>query len=300
MINEQGFSRLTIIYMVVGVVIVSFAVAYALLNNIRSGSDSSTNSEVPLQVSGVKSINEIRDIAGANLGEGISIVSIELEEEDAGLIYKVKLSDGTVLFYLATSGQAITDPSKDDDDKDEIVGDDDAIPADFVAKVSLVQARSIAEAKRPGKTIKKIEMEVEEGVVVYSVRFTDSGRVDIDATTGEIVRVEAGDGEDSSVSFSKSDDDQEDEDSDDESVEVEVKIEDNQFTGLSALTANKEARIKIHNEDEVSHTFTISALGINVTILADSEKEVRFTPTQTGTFTVKCTLHNITSTITVN
>jgi len=297
--NEHGFSRLTVMYMVVGVLIVAGAVTYALLNNIRSTSNE-TNTEVPLQVSGVKSINEIRDIAGANLGEGITIISIELEEEDAGLVYKVKLSDGTILFYMATSGEAIIDPSNNNDDN-ELSGDEDAIPADFVAAVSLAQARSIAENRRPGKVVRKIELEVEHGVVVYSVRFTDEGRVDVNATTGEVVRVKEPTPASSSGSSSTNEtEDDDDESGSDQKVEIEVKIEDNIFTGLSALKVNQEARIKVHNEDEVSHTFTISSLGINITVPADSEKEVRFTPTQKGTFAVKCTLHNITSSITVN
>ena len=69
----------------------------------------------------------------------------------------------------------------------------DEIPSGFVAKLTLAQARTIAQDQRPGKTIKKIEREVEEGVGVYSVRFTDSGKVDVNAVTGAIMKLEAGD-----------------------------------------------------------------------------------------------------------
>ena len=50
-------------------------------------------------------------------------------------------------------------------------------------------ARAKAQAERPGKTITKIELESEEGVIVYSVRFSDGGRVDVSAVDGTIKRV---------------------------------------------------------------------------------------------------------------
>lgn len=69
----------------------------------------------------------------------------------------------------------------------------DEIPDGFVAELTLTQARTIAQDKRPGKTIKKVEREVEKGVGVYSVRFTDSGKVDVNAVTGAIMKFEDGD-----------------------------------------------------------------------------------------------------------
>lgn len=51
------------------------------------------------------------------------------------------------------------------------------------------QAVDIASKQVPGKTLKKVEIETEEGTKVYSVRFTDDTRVDVRASDGTIVRV---------------------------------------------------------------------------------------------------------------
>lgn len=150
---------------------------------------------LPVVSGDIKTIDQIRSIAEP-LAAGAKIVNIELENEDAGLIYKVKLDNGIILFFNAKTGQQVFDPSDDSElkqtsDKEE----QDEIPDNFIASITLAQARSIAEAKRPGKVVKKIEMEMEEGVGIYSVRFTDSGRVDVNATNGAVMRVEAGDEE---------------------------------------------------------------------------------------------------------
>ena len=81
---------------------------------------------------------------------------------------------------------------------------------------------------------------------------------------------------------------------------MEVKIEDNSFSGLQNLTKGRETRIKVKNEDDASHTFTIDRLGVNLRVEANEEKEVRFTPSVAGTFSVTCTIHGFSSSITDN
>ena len=85
-----------------------------------------------------------------------------------------------------------------------------------------------------------------------------------------------------------------------ERLELEVKIEDNSFSGLQNLTKGRETRIKVKNEDDASHTFTIDRLGVNLRVEANEEKEVRFTPSVAGTFSVTCTIHGFSSSVTVN
>lgn len=63
------------------------------------------------------------------------------------------------------------------------------------AKVSADQANAAALAKFPGATIKKTELDNENGKVIYSVQLTDSAGtgqdVKVDATTGTVVSTEA-------------------------------------------------------------------------------------------------------------
>ncbi|MFS8120100.1 MAG: PepSY domain-containing protein, partial [Microcoleus sp.] len=62
-----------------------------------------------------------------------------------------------------------------------------ATPPAADTAVTEAQARTIAQNQMPGKTITKVERENEEGVTVFSVRFSDGSRVDVNATTGAIV-----------------------------------------------------------------------------------------------------------------
>ena len=149
-----------------------------------------TKTTLPDDLSGLKSVDEIKTTVEPDLN-GATIVGVELEMEDGALIYKVKLSDGRVLFFDAATGDPTTGDTSEveDETESEDSNDTEAIPDDFVAGITIEKAREIAEAQRPGQTVKKIEFEVEEGVAVYSVRFTDGSRVDVSATDGTVVRV---------------------------------------------------------------------------------------------------------------
>jgi uncharacterized membrane protein YkoI len=57
------------------------------------------------------------------------------------------------------------------------------------ASISESQARTIANGRLPGRTIEKVESDTEDGVAVFSVRYTDDGRVDVRKSDGVIVRV---------------------------------------------------------------------------------------------------------------
>ncbi len=56
--------------------------------------------------------------------------------------------------------------------------------------ISMEEARVIAQGQRPDSIIFKVEIEAEDGTVVYSFRFTDDGRVDVRASDGTVNRVE--------------------------------------------------------------------------------------------------------------
>lgn len=207
--TKPGFVPLLILVGIALVAVVGGGGGYYLMKQDSKEAEVKKQAEIesakiesetlPAVTTGLKTVEEIRAIAEPLAGKA-KIINIELENEDAGMVYRVKLSDGKVLFFNAKTGVQITDPSKDDEDiaEDKTKTEEtDEIPDKFVAKITLAEARTIAENRRPGKSVKKIELEMEEGVGVYSVRFTDSGRVDVNAQTGAIMKVEAGDDEDS-------------------------------------------------------------------------------------------------------
>ncbi len=60
--------------------------------------------------------------------------------------------------------------------------------ADTTTGTSLAEAVALAEKQFPTKKVEKVEKETEEGVAVWSVRFTDGSRVDVNIATGELTR----------------------------------------------------------------------------------------------------------------
>jgi uncharacterized membrane protein YkoI len=146
--------------------------------------------EVPANIDNLLSFEDVRAIADKDTSNG-PITGIELEKEDNGMVYKVKFSDGSIRIYDAKTGKAVSDSSKEEND--------DNIPAHFNSNITAAQARSIALKQRSG-TITKIELETEEGVIVYSVRFSDGGRVDVSVANGAVLRVRGASNTDTSSS----------------------------------------------------------------------------------------------------
>lgn len=112
------------------------------------------------------------------------------------------------------------DSKREADSLDQVDNDEDKVNAQGVkiegehkvaaGSISTDEAISIAQGVYPSAKVEKVEIETEDGVTVYSVRFSNSARVDVRATDGRVVRTEPGDQEDKS-------DDGEDSDSEDES-----------------------------------------------------------------------------------
>ena len=180
-----------VLIMIVFVGATSAAVTTSRANNAREA-----EIELPADLATVLSVDDIRAIALAEV-PGSTITGVELEREEGVLVYKVKFNDGSYKLYDANTGELVNKAQLEVDE---------SVPAGFVATISMQDARTIAQDKQPGKTIVKIELEVEDGVVVYSVRFSDGSRVDVSATDGSVVRVKTGD-ESSSTSNDDSDDD---------------------------------------------------------------------------------------------
>ena len=185
--TQQGFAHIVMIVVVVAVVVLVFLGWRAASDNADTNlSIDSTSEQTPLlaDLSGVKSIEEIQALAVSQAGDA-NVVGIELETNDDTTVYVVHLSDGTRLVFDAKTGEVGV---LNDDDDDEI-GELKQIPAGFKASISITKAVEIAKTNRPNSTVEKVKFEVEKGVVVYSVRFTDESRVDVNAKTGKVQRL---------------------------------------------------------------------------------------------------------------
>jgi len=225
--DQQGFGHVGMLAVIAVVAVVGFAGWRVMANNntdTSSSIDSSTSQEIKeslaTDLSGIKSIEEIQSIATLSIGD-LTIVSVELKTEDGVTIYEVELSDGSKLHFDALTGESVAHDDHDDNDVTDNDNDDEdgPLPVGFVSGITVVQAIDIAKAKRPSSTVERVNLEVENGVVVYRVRFTDDSRVYVNATTGEVQRLKDETGEDiikDGVTVINDEDDSHDDDDDDD------------------------------------------------------------------------------------
>lgn len=102
----------------------------------------------------------------------------------------------TSLALAALAAQPLRSLADDDDHDDEhddheVVGDPMLQPA-----IDLIRAQEIALAENAGAAVTKVELEGEDGVLQYSVHLNNGVDVDIDATTGSIIKTEHDDDHD--------------------------------------------------------------------------------------------------------
>ncbi len=98
--------------------------------------------------------------------------------------------DATVVRNWSNAGEVRIQKIEDKTEKKiEKVERSDDVPSTFVPAITAEKAKELALIALPGKTIIKVELDKEEGKIVWSVRFDGERRVDIDATTGAVVRV---------------------------------------------------------------------------------------------------------------
>ena len=135
------------------------------------------------------SIDEVKDLSTVK-SAGSAVSEVELEEEHGAWLYKVQLANGKELFFDARSGEAT-------DKNDRMMNDNhQAMPIvndTTLQSITSRRAAQIAKDHNGGGIIRKIERETEHGAAIYSVRFNDGARVDVQASDGAIVRVESGD-----------------------------------------------------------------------------------------------------------
>jgi uncharacterized membrane protein YkoI len=95
------------------------------------------------------------------------------------MIANTDLDDSTT---VTTSTSTTVPTTKPDETKPPIVVPEGSLTAD--------QAQAVAVALYPDKTFAKVETEMEHGVLVYEVKFTDGTEVSILASDGSVIATE--------------------------------------------------------------------------------------------------------------
>jgi uncharacterized membrane protein YkoI len=188
--NQLGFALAHLLPVVVAVLAVGGVSAYVVMKQHQktNNSESSVSKEATLAAplpTDLLTVDKVKELATAQKPAS-NVLAVQLENEEGILLYKVKLGDGTILVFNARTGAVVTGTAKG-----EFEGQAN-LPADLKAAIAISKAKDIAQAQKAGSTVKKIELELEDGILVYSVRFTDGSRVDVNANDGTVVRAKAG------------------------------------------------------------------------------------------------------------
>ena len=186
-INNLGFTHSLLLPVVITILAIGGVSYYVYTQNnnnpVTSEEEQATETlQEPLPDT-LLSVSKVKELVNTQK-PGSSIVSIELEMENGVLVYKITLADGTHLVFDAQTGVK-TVSSAENEDK----SNNESLPADFTSSIGFAKARDLALAEKPGATVQKIEFELEDGAVVFNVRFTDKSRVIINAMSGKIITI---------------------------------------------------------------------------------------------------------------
>lgn len=193
--KSRGFAAVEFVLIVAVVVLIGGGLFYVYSkssNNSKVANTTETETTelkaLPDDLAGILTLEKIQELVEQE-APNTSVKAVELGVEDGVLVYIVGLSDGSQLAFDATSGEKVA-VAKASDDEDE----EQHTLTDLTSKVSLANAVSIARAQHPGVDVRKVEIEQEDGILVYSVRFTDKARVDVDANNGSVIEIREKDG----------------------------------------------------------------------------------------------------------
>jgi uncharacterized membrane protein YkoI len=190
----QEAKRSQIILRTVGLAVVAIVSAYWIYAAVLATDDIDFNADAPVEasvtptplpdsLSGVKSLSEIQSLV-LSANSGARIQSIKLEQTGSALAYGVRLTDGRIRYYDATTGAMITES------KIESAGNSaQVIPDGFVATVSMEAARAVAADRVPLESVVRIELEFDKGLPVYCVHFSSGSTVLVSALDGLVVAV---------------------------------------------------------------------------------------------------------------
>ncbi|PLS81550.1 hypothetical protein CYG49_01795 [Candidatus Saccharibacteria bacterium] len=189
--NQSGFTAIEAGLAAIGIVLVGligYRVYDANMNKQTQNNSITEQATVEDEILSAEltDLASLATITSAAVQEkqGVTVVHIELEQAASGLVYKAELSDGTVVVYNARTGAKLKTLTETEKTTEQL-------PATFSGGIGFAKALEIAKTEKPNSKVFKIELELEGGIVVYSVRFTDKARVDVNAADGSIVRTKA-------------------------------------------------------------------------------------------------------------
>ncbi|HSH17886.1 MAG TPA: PepSY domain-containing protein [Candidatus Saccharimonadales bacterium] len=191
--SQEGFAHPMAVVAVVGVVSI-IGVTGMRIMHAQTPEKQVSNAEqkqvtepaLPATLEGIMPVAKLQELVKASDDSIIS--QLELKTQNGVTVYQVTLSSGKVLAFNAATGAKVTPSTKAAEAATDDEGRPESLPEKFTVTIAPEKARQVAKAKYPGSTITRIELGVHAGKAVFSVRFADKARVDVDANTGAVVR----------------------------------------------------------------------------------------------------------------
>jgi len=161
-------------------------------SEIAAGAQTSYSAEAKI------SYERAKEIALAKVGGG-TVEEIDLDYENGILVYEVEIKYKGIEYEVdvnATTEEVVKFKSDHSTDNTSAQKPSTSTPSQSqsdssTAQISYEKAKEIALAKVGGGTVKEIELDHENGRLVYEAEVKYDGReyeIDIDATSGEIVK----------------------------------------------------------------------------------------------------------------
>lgn len=180
----------TVVVVVIAFIIGVDAYIFKQIGNTKNESatsreDSQTGSSLQESLpANLLTIEQVKALATQEASNN-PVASIELEKEDSVHLYKVSLADGQTIFFNAETGAKVKDTPATEAPAAAV------LPDNLPKNIDFKKVQEIAQAKNPHAVIRKIEVEQQGDITVFSVQFKDGSRLDINATDGSIIRTEA-------------------------------------------------------------------------------------------------------------
>lgn len=187
-LNEEGIAHYLLLLIVIVAVVGGVGIYVAKNSDKKSNSVKVAQQPIvplkalPTDISGILTEDKIKQLTETKK-PGAVVTQVGLIQGNTDLVFHVELADGTSLNLDAKTGV--------ETDVKEVENDTEGtkIAANFVPTIDFVKAQQIAMTKVPNGIVQRIELDVEDTVTVYNVRFSNGTRVEVNALDGTIVRV---------------------------------------------------------------------------------------------------------------
>lgn len=185
--NQSGFAILEVLLIIVLVAAVT-GIGYYVYNQRKTTHSSTESSQtgtqaemLPSNLTGLIQFSEAQKIA-ADANPTDTVIRVTLETEEGKPVYVITFKSGKKVLVDAKSGTIVTKKQAEaEKNKQELTSNSTA------DVISVSEAKAIIAKIAGDRSIKQIELEDEDGTLIYSAELSDGSKVVINAVSGAVI-----------------------------------------------------------------------------------------------------------------